>query len=286
MARIWPIDPAVPSPPIEAMKHDVAEVAAELFARGRSVEDHQLMALAEDLNAWAVTLERMAVSSPSYHGALGRAFPDHPRHGEELDDRLVPARAQADLLAFIAIGDLALNRLGRLWMRALGSPLEKEEEGFAAFLEACDGPIEAPIAHAARRLQVSLRSARNRLLAHVRPDHAEIRAWARDETPEVTLVGLAPPGDLADAVATLRAQMKHDVATWLVDHPRDYMAAVAANAPVMTSRELWALDRAMRIVGYVSLSIADTVRDVLNLARPLQPVPGGFDVDPRDVVDA
>ena len=286
MARVWPIDPAIPSLAIEQMKDDVAEVAAELFSKGRDVEDHQLMALAEDLNAWAVTLERMAVSSPSYHGALGRSFADHPRHDENLDDRLVPARAQADLLAFIAIGDLTLNRLGRLWMRALGTPLDREEEGFAAFLRACDGNIDLAASHPARRLQVSLRSARNRLLAHVRPDHAEIRAWARDETPDVTLVGLAPPADLEAAAVALKAELGKGAATWSLDHPRDYIAAVAANAPFLTSRELWALDRAMRTVGYVSLSVADTVRDVLSLAKPLQPVAGGFDFDPRDLVDA
>jgi hypothetical protein len=267
------------------MKDEVADVATELFSKGRELEDHQLMALAQNLNAWAVTLERMAVSSPAYHGALGRSFEDHPRHGENLDDRLVPARAQADLLAFIAIGDLALNRLGRLWMRALGSPLDSEEEGFAAFLHACDGEIDPSISRPARRLQVSLRSARNRLLAHVRPDHAEIRAWAGDETPEVTLVGLGPPTDITQAAAALRAELRHDLASWLIDDPRDYVAAVAASAPNLTSRELWALDRAMRTVGYVALSVSETVNDVVNLARPLHPVAGGFDLDPREVAD-
>lgn len=59
----------------------VVEAAADLFSRGRDVEDHRIMATAEDLYAWAVTLERMATSSPTYHGALGRMFEDHPRYG-------------------------------------------------------------------------------------------------------------------------------------------------------------------------------------------------------------
>jgi hypothetical protein len=113
---LWPIDPEIPAPAIVALKDRVVEQAGRLFAAGREVDDHDLMALAEDLYAWAVTLERMALTSPTYHEALGRAFEDHPRHDEPITDRLIPHRAQADLLAFLGIGDLVLNRIGRLSM--------------------------------------------------------------------------------------------------------------------------------------------------------------------------
>lgn len=285
MARSWPIDPEVPAPGIEQLKTSVVEAAANLFSRGQDVEDHKIMAVAEDLSAWAVTLERMATSSPTYHGALGRTFEDHPRYGESLDDRLIPHRAQADLLGFLAIGDLILNRLGRLWMRQLGAPLASDEEGFQALLRACDDDVDSALSHPVRRLQVSLRSARNRLLAHIRPDHAQIRAWAPDETPQVTLVGLAGPAEQQDAVARLNSELSAPPPEPLLRQPREYVEAVALRSAGLTSSELWALDRAMRTVGFVSLPVADVVRDVLRLAAPLQPIAGGFDFDPRDLAE-
>jgi hypothetical protein len=283
VARIWPIDPVVPAPAIEEMKASVVQAAANLFSRGRDVEDHKIMAVAEDLYAWAVTLERMATSSPTYHGALGRTFKDHPRYGESLDDRLIPHRAQADLLGFLAIGDLVLNRLGRLWMRQLGAPVASEEEGFQALLRACDNDVNPAVSDPVRRLQVSLRSARNRLLAHLRPDHAQIRGWAPDDTPHVTLVGLAGPADQQAAVGRLALELIAPPPAPLVREP--HVEAVALRSTGLTSRELWALDRAMRTVGFVSLPVADVVRDVLRLAEPLDAVAGGFDFDPRDLAD-
>jgi hypothetical protein len=160
-------------------------------------------------------------------------------------------------------------------MRQLDRDLAPDEEGFARLLATCDDPdLDGRVARAARKLQASLRSSRNRLLAHVRPDHAAIRAWDPDEMPSVSLVSVAGVEATAEALERLNRQLRGPLPTELLARPHDALDILTARAAFLTSAELWALDRAMRVVGHVSLPLAGVVSDVLLLASRLEARPG------------
>lgn len=272
-----PIRPQSPNPQLLEMAADVVALAGHLSGTADRVVDRPLRLLGSDLYAWAVPLERLATSSPAHQAAVFAGLAESDDGGDLVtNDPLIYFRAVADTLAFVGIGDLVLGRASRAWLRQLGIACGDDDEPFPLLLRAADdvGLTGRPAQVQLRRLQVSLRSSRNRLLAHPKPLHVRAGRWDEDGTPVIAAFSRVDPPTRRDALIRLRLQIQLPGSLPLPDDPIRAIEAIADLAPDLTYEELQQFDRATRVIGYLSFPISHVVWDLLNLCRAIQPVAG------------
>lgn len=215
---------------------------------------------------WSITLRRMAGSGPASLIAAERAFPDHPEHQRADEDALATHRAHVDVIVFVTVGDMVLDDLAGLVLereKADASDVPWREFMTRLDQAASRGQNDARLGPA-RELDLRLREARNRLVAHRDRRQALVFAWQPDNTIQVTLVD---PNAVAEALAIL-AEVNSRLRLPLRG-THDYHAML--DWVIAFARELGAHDRkqvkdALRLAGFETYSPERIVEEVLALA--------------------
>jgi hypothetical protein len=249
--------------------HAVEDEARRIITIGNRRNRRPLSRLGASLETWSVCIERLAVSGPSHHLDTLQGFDDHPMHGQPRDHRW-RYRESADVLAFVGIGDLVLDDLARAILASRNRTAAHHTNAWWRLVVAADDPATPPPDHRRiRMLQVSLRDARHRMLAHRRVNHAEIVAWETDDSPTVTLVGLDLGRRSRVAIAALNATLTPPFSDELVREPQRFLEGAIGRAAVLSSDQLALLTAAMAETGYVSFPVATVVTDLLGLSAGL-----------------
>jgi hypothetical protein len=118
------------------------------------------------------------------------AFEEHPDHARAGEDAILQFEALADIIGFLAVGDMVLAAIASTFLGRWGVAFE-DDNPWPGFLAAIDERAVADDEHLvapARELDLDLREARHRIAAHRRRAHAEILSWDFDDvlTIEVT----------------------------------------------------------------------------------------------------
>lgn len=254
------------------MSRSVDDEAVRVAIAARAVDSADAWRLAESLAIWAVTLERMATTSPQYHLDMARGFPDHPEFGQH--EPRVRQRAMTDLVAFLAIGDMVLDDVARTLLSWLGQPVDPRAAAWNHLLDWADTEAAAGQPRVAvRRLQVSLRDARHRLVAHRRPDQGALFSWAQDHTPEVHLVPDQIDEPTRVGLLALNQRLRAPVPITIHTTMRQLLERISSAAPMLTATDLRTLSRLMREAGYNTFPIRDVVNDVLVISHACQGTP-------------
>lgn len=180
------------------------EVAARQFLdRARGNEDWRLSHLGDTLAMLTVAVRNVAVSGPrSHQAALERMFPEEYPDRPNEPDPLVQQRAHADVISFLAIGDMALADIAALVLEREGLPAN--DNPWPRMMDLVDCLAEAEprgaLVNPARELDLTLREARHRLVAHRLHAQAYMFTWERDAF-SITLVD---PAGLRQAYELLK----------------------------------------------------------------------------------
>jgi len=233
-------------------------------------EDWSLLRLARSLVMWSITVRRMAESGPASRLTAERSFPDHPEHGRSGEDPLAGHRAHVDAISFVMVGDLVLDDFAALSLEREALPAgDVPWRGLMRRLDdAAEQGEEDPRIRPARELDLILREARNRLVAHRRRSHKLIFGWQPDNTIQIEL---ADPKAQARALTILRDLNSglpvpmsglHDYA-----ETRDWILAFAG---ALGGADRKRISDAFRLAGFEAYSPERIVERVLALVATLE----------------
>jgi len=152
--------------------------------------------LVRTLTVWALAIRRMAASGPVAERAGLRYFADDPEHNLRTEDQFDDHRAHLDVISYVTVGDMVLDDLAALMLardrEAVG---DIPWNGYMAQVDRRAGTaLERPgeTTHA-RYLDLLLRAARHRLVAHRLRRHITDFAWQADGSLQIVVVGTRRP---------------------------------------------------------------------------------------------
>lgn len=186
----------IPSPTIQLLAERLEGEARRLATLDRGADDIDLSRLWRRLATWSATVKHIAWSGPASHDVALRAFEEHPDHARAGEDAIVQFEALADVIGFLAVGDMVLAAMASTFLGRWGGSYADDNPwpGFMAAIDerAAHAADDQRLTGPARELDLDLREARHRIAAHRRRAHAEILSWDFDDalTIEVTNPGL------------------------------------------------------------------------------------------------
>lgn len=235
-----------------------------------------LLRLANDFALWAEALRRLSHSAPKAWIASVEPL----RYTEDLSTlkdsaaarrgKALTAAAHVDFISFLAIGDMILDSSASALM-----PGEQTQRPWADFMGRVDAGDFVPHARHARRLDLLLREARHRLLAHRIGEHFTSIGWNEDGSMQV---GHSQPFDAGPAYRTLHNLR---VAIGLphsgeIANPgwRDYYLVrrhVLGHAYDLDRRSRGEVRKAFRLAGYDNFDPVEVAWDALRLDAEFGP---------------
>lgn len=267
---------------------DQVHMSARLAAFGTRIQRHaidsaapnparpDLLRLAGDFALWAEALRRLSHSGPRAWIASVKPL----RHTEDLSTlkdsaearrgKALTVAAHVDFISFLAIGDMILESSANALM-----PGHQTQWPWATFMGRVDAGDFAPLARHARRLDLILREARHRLVAHRIGDHYTSISWEEDGSMRV---GHSQPFDAGPAYRTLHNLR---VAIGLPNsgeaaNPgwRDYYLVrrhVLGHAYNLDRRSRDEVRKAFRLAGYDTFDPVEVAWDALRLDAEFGP---------------
>ncbi len=248
-------------PALNAARKLAESESSELFdlAIGSLATDPKgLLELSHALALWTEVMARLVVSGPGSIVA-GAEVPGVQRPTDPANHAIVAA--EVDALTFFSIGDLVLEAYARAELARRGD----RGRSWPVLMRLVDAGPATRIRDAARRLDVSLRLGRTRLVAHPLPAHWNFTIWwvdgsvlvsrqAAEQRPSGHLVNindqLDDPWQSDESMAMLRHVLSH--ADKLDKANRDQLVSVVDD------------------LGFVPPTYAFMVADVLALVRGLR----------------
>jgi len=153
-----------------ALATRMEEVARALVGESRQTEEWLLGHVGETLAMLTIALRNAAHSGPqSQFEQLRRLFPDEYANGDWPDaEPLITHRARLDMVAFLTVGDMVLSDVAALVLaRTMTADGEPSWRNYMRLLDGmADDDPPSPQVRPARVLDVTLREARHRLVAH------------------------------------------------------------------------------------------------------------------------
>lgn len=265
--------PEVPSPGLVKLAERVEEMARGLKRAAVPTEDWAGDRLGTALAMFSLAIRSVADSGPRSHAAsLSTLFPkDTPKPAEP--EPLIWYRAYMDWVTFLTIGDMALLDAAALALERANLPAS--DDPWRPFMALVDAEAAAgnggSLVKPARQLDIVLREARNRLVAHRIPAHRGLNQWARiDSSFQPSLV--APENlheayrHLVEANRSLRAPSR------TVEAPEYGDYAILWERLVLSADQLGQKARAkvrqaVRLYGYDSWPATSIVEAVLKLVE-------------------
>lgn len=182
--------PDVPAPRLVVLADRLEDAARDAAREAQDPFDRGLRRVAESLAMLSIAVRRMSESGPRAHlQSLQHAFPEHYEDLPGEQDPLAGHRARLDVISFLAVGDMVLEDLAVMVLER--DRVAPGDYPWRTYMRRIDAPaidLPAPMVRAARQLDLMLREARHRLVAHRLTHHASMFAWASDGTQEVDLV--------------------------------------------------------------------------------------------------
>ncbi|MHB8459843.1 MAG: hypothetical protein ACYDB6_07220 [Candidatus Limnocylindrales bacterium] len=134
----------------------------------------------------------MADSGPASLRSVSRGFRDHPEHGQPDPDPLATHRALLDVVSFLTVGDMVLDDLAAMFLARWPPRPGRSKVPWRLFMDVLDdtGPALDEIRGLGRYLDLVLREARARIVAHRSRRHAMSSGWAPDGSFRVSMVSL------------------------------------------------------------------------------------------------
>jgi hypothetical protein len=254
-----------PSPSLLALAKRILAAAEKLMDDpGYIGEDWELQRLVRTLAMWSIAVERMAASGPESLVHRERSFRNHPDHARAAEDPLATHRAHLDVIAFLTVGDMVLDDLASIilkrwkltagsnpWLTFTRTVDERVKNGTA-------GPEQTPT----RYLDVLLRTARDRLVAHWRQGHTLNFGWQMDGSLHIDLIDPRGQGKALDILRCVNASLPLPTRDTSFDDLRDWAIAMA---PEMDASQRDQLAEAFKHAGYGLFPPDRIVGDVLEL---------------------
>jgi hypothetical protein len=238
---------------------------------------------------WSASLVHMAFSGPASHDAALRMFEEHPDHARAGEDPMLDYEALADVVGFLAVGDMVLSALASTFMGRWGSAYT-DDNPWRAFMAEVDARVlrgdAARVLGAARELDLDLREARHRIAAHRRRAHAEILEWDSDDVLTINLTNPAltriDPAWLAelglDAVHAMPVVADNGAL-----HPADEVVGLLRSADARLT-ETMAADPRWRLHARPHRAASETTIEIRDLLDRLHYHASLLDGDARDLV--
>lgn len=267
--------PEVPAPRLIALADRLENAARDIAREARDPFDRGLRRVAESLAMLSIAVRRMSESGPRAHlESLRQAFPEHYEDSPGEQDPLAGHRARLDVISFLAVGDMVLDDAATMVLeRDRVAPGDYPWRTYMRRIDAAALDPPAPMVRAARQLDLMLREARHRLVAHRLAHHVSMFAWASDGTQEVDLVnpdGVEPAYRLLIEV-TERLGIAHSPPEEVT--PTEYYALlrpILSRAGELDEESRSVIRRAFREAGYgfaAAVGIVDTLLALVREAR-------------------
>lgn len=129
---------------------------------------------------------------PASLRSVSRGFRDHPEHGLPDPDPLASHRALLDVVSFLTVGDMVLDDLAAMLLARWHRPPGRDGVPWRLFMNVLDrpDPDRDELRGLGRYLDLVLREARARVVAHRSRRHAMSSGWAPDGSFRVSMVSL------------------------------------------------------------------------------------------------
>jgi hypothetical protein len=195
---------------LDSVGDQVEAEASRLIDLPGSDRDYDLGRLTRSLGMWSIAIRRMAESGPASLRSSERRFRDHPEFGSPDLDPLASHRALLDVVSFLTAGDMVLDDFAAMQLArwSLGAGLIPWRT-FTRRLDSGDrrGAVLLP---SGRFLDLVLREARARIVAHRLRSHALSNGWAPDGTFDVAMIGMGDSAQAADDLRTILREVDFD----------------------------------------------------------------------------
>jgi hypothetical protein len=265
-------DPQIPSPRLVGLAQRIEARARELAGYpGFRGNDWSLHRLVRTLAMWSVTVDRMATSGPTSYLAAARQFPDHPEHNLVDKNPLASHRAHVDLVSFLTVGDMVGDDLAALLLERWGLLIpDVPWRGFMAEVDrrADAGERGAPVAPA-RYLDLILREARHRVVAHRARRHTVNFSWESDGTLQAILIATRGREHAIQILQEVNAQLR--VPSRGVDDYLGLVEWVLTCAPTLSADQRKQVGRAFKLAGYDTYPAKRIIDEVLALVGVIEP---------------
>jgi hypothetical protein len=147
-AMIRPLNERVPipSPTIQQLADRLEGEARRLAVLKGAAVDIDLNRLWRRLATWSATVKHIAWSGPASHDVALRAFEEHPDHARAGEDAILQFEALADIIGFVAVGDMVLAAMASTFLGRWGVPFA-DDNPWPGFLAAIDERAAADDEH-------------------------------------------------------------------------------------------------------------------------------------------
>lgn len=269
----------VPTASLVKLAERVVNVARELKRHAGATKEWPADHLGTSLAMFSLAVRNVADSGPRSHRDGLRALfaADYPTPPEEPPDPMGWYRAYLDWVAFLSVGDMVLLDAAALALHRADEP--PTDNSWGPLMDRLDAQVAAgespPMARPARQLDVVLRMARNRLVAHRTPGHGGLNQWDHhDSSFQPSLVNPrelpAAYRHLAEANATLPVPVR------VVEAPdygnyADLWERIVTFAGHLDRPARRAVRQATQLYGYDSWPATSTVEAVLALVAAIPP---------------
>jgi hypothetical protein len=259
----------IPTPeagdPLQQLAQTVEDAAARLTDEpGYAGTDWSLQRLVRSLGMWSISIRRLSESGPAARLNVERRFVDHPEHERRSEDPLAGHRAHLDVIAYLTAGDMVLDDLAALLLeRRHKSVTDLPWRGYMGHVDGTAGFVNGKKEVAdARYLDLLLREARNRLVAHRQRKHITNFAWQMDGSMQLVVVASDEREAAMDLLAQVNGEMPVPTRTADFDELRDW---VIAFAPYLDASQRKRVGDAFRLAGYEMFQPGRIVEHVLGL---------------------
>lgn len=272
----------VPSAAVVELADSVESTARSLALQDSYAEDWDAHRLVRSLAMWSVSVRRLADSGPRALIATEPAFAHKPEDFPPGADTMASHRAHADAVSFLSLGDMVLDdfaalQLGR-WGDALGDPPWAE---YMRRLDRIGGDegVSGPnwnLVRSSRSVDLILREARHRLVAHRVPDHHLVVTWDRDAALEISMSDIHVDQAAIHALEVIDWRLRGRDETALPPlreyertdfwHLRDRLIGMAGFLGPVDRQQVKA---AFKAVGYESARVVTVVNTVLTMVRAI-----------------
>jgi len=247
--------------------------ARELGKETRETQEWRLGHVRDSLATLTVALRNAAHTGPQSHeDGLHSFFPDeYPGEPARERDPWLDYRAQLDVLAFLTVGDMVMYDVAALVLGRERRELPRDV--WPAYMSLVDRELAAhepqsPEVAPARVLDLTLREARHRLVAHRLVTQSALFTWDRDHIPTPVMVNPAGLPDayglLRDANARLLVPM-HAPAGYTYGGWADLVDWIIRRAGDLDGQGRDLVRRAFRLGEYELPPVADLAESVLEL---------------------
>jgi hypothetical protein len=218
---------------------------------------------------WSTTLGHMAISGPAPHDHALREFEEHPDHKRAGEDPMIDYEALADVIGFLAVGDLVLSALASTLL-GRWEVSGTYDNPWQALMNEVDSRASrgdrTPVLGAARELDLDLREARHRIAAHRRPDHMEILEWDADDLMGISLTNPALTRVDPEVLVELGLEqpLGASVGTDAAAHPADVVVGLLREADGLLA-EAMSADPRLRMHARPHRETAETTVEIRDL---------------------